>query len=108
VAFSLFIRFNTAHGPGHTRVWACWIDQQAAKLTVPLCENEEFYHQTDPIEMTVIDRALLCAVDLTRYTVLATCTCSTALGSTDPLPGPLGYDRRRTAGPDPQWLDGCW
>jgi hypothetical protein len=30
VAFSLF---NTAHGPGHTRVWACWIDQQAAKLT---------------------------------------------------------------------------
>jgi hypothetical protein len=30
VAFSLF---NTAPGPGHTRVWACWIDQQAAKLT---------------------------------------------------------------------------
>jgi hypothetical protein len=30
MAFSLF---NTAPGPGHTRVWACWIDQQAAKLT---------------------------------------------------------------------------
>jgi hypothetical protein len=30
VAFSLF---NTAHGPARARVRACWIDQQAAKLT---------------------------------------------------------------------------
>eukprot|EP01047_Picozoa_sp_COSAG01_P023169 COSAG01_NODE_1397_length_10467_cov_9.010706_1_plen_66_part_00 len=30
VAFCLF---NTAHGPGHIAMWACWIDQQAAKLT---------------------------------------------------------------------------
>jgi hypothetical protein len=33
-------------------VWACWIDQHAGS-------------KTDPIEMTVIDRAL-CAVDLAR------------------------------------------
>jgi hypothetical protein len=31
VAFSLFN--NTAHGPARARVRACWIDQQAAKLT---------------------------------------------------------------------------
>jgi hypothetical protein len=48
VAFSLF---NTAHGPGGTRVPSL-LDRPAGR-------------KTDPIERTVIDRAL-CAVDLAR------------------------------------------
>ena len=48
VAFSLF---NTAPGPGVTRV-TLLLDRSAGS-------------KTDPIEMTVIDRAL-CAVDLAR------------------------------------------
>jgi hypothetical protein len=42
---------NTAHGPGGTRV-PCLLDRSAGS-------------KTNPIEMTVIDRAL-CAVDLAR------------------------------------------
>jgi hypothetical protein len=56
VAFSLFNTQRTVQGAlapmrsrGHSPLCGCWIDQQAAKLT-------------PPIEMTVIDRALLCAV----------------------------------------------
>jgi hypothetical protein len=57
VAFS-FSLFNTApgHMPGGTRV-PCLLDRSAGS-------------KTDPIEMTVIDRALCpvpCAVDLARY-----------------------------------------
>ena len=52
VAFSLF---NTAHGPGHTGVWRVGLLDRSAGS------------KTDPIEMTVIDRRALCAVDLGRY-----------------------------------------
>jgi hypothetical protein len=70
VAFSLF---NTAHGPGGTRVTCCWIEQQVlSSKTDP-----------DPIEMTVIDRAL-CAVDLALRRPPASMLGDAADGATAP------------------------